>query len=169
MAIDFNSKLTSLSNLLNKNNTNTSTYDISDGLNFRVRRCYSGVQGMSNNIPVLLDDYPVVFIELVTSPEELVAIGNNPKRDVGIEYDIIPVTHFGASTEQRAAESVETAHKELIILTQNIHDLLRNNITLSATVEQSNIESTDWGISIGEPQVYNVASRIRLNTFKYSI
>jgi hypothetical protein len=168
MALDIYGQLTSLTNLLNKNNTNTSSFDVSDGLNKRVQRCFKGTAGLSSDIPTLLDDYPILCVELVTTPEELVSIGNNPKRDVEINYDIIPITHYGASTELTAPQNVEVSHKELINLTSNIHDLIRNNITLSGTVERMEIEGTDWGVSIGEPTVYNQASRIRVKIFKYS-
>jgi hypothetical protein len=168
MAIDIYSQLTSLTNLLSKNNTNTSSYDISKDMNIRVKRCFQGADGLHSQLPIQVDDYPVIFIELITQPEGLVQISNSPKRDVDIEFNIIPVTHYGASSQIVAPESVEAAHKELIILNRNIQNLLRNKITLSSTVNQSNIEGTAFGTSIREPQTYNVSSIIRLEAKKYS-
>jgi len=163
LALDLTSQLTSLVNLLDENNTTTSTYNISASLSSsKVKTVYKGVAGMHESFPVPATMYPCVFVELVSKSEELNEIGRSARRWVDMTFDIIPVTNYGMgqSGVDRTASDVE-----IIQLTQNIEALIRANITLSSTVDIAEIRDTDYSVRLSN-DTYNAVSRIRLSCKK---
>lgn len=160
MALDVIAKLESIKNLLRKNNTNTSTLDISDGLDDDRRVCgfYKGVNGLHEHLPVPKNQYPAVFVEADTQVEDFAQIGNACKqRDVELVVSIVSVTMY------EAPAYAEEADIEAIRLAQNIHALIRANITLSQTVDHSNITSVEYSTVLRE-DTYNNVIRTQLNT-----
>lgn len=169
MALDLVSLVDSLENLLNKNNTITSDYDISENLNTRVQKFYSGTDGLHDKSPVPINLYPVVFIELVNKVEEISQLGNSSaKRNMEINFNIVPVIYYGAGSEMEFVEGRIKANQEVLYLSQNIESLIRNNITLSNTVDWVNIENTEYSISLNENATYNMVSKINCKAFKLS-
>ena len=154
------SLLTSMENLVNKNNTTTSSYDISSSLITRVQTIYKGVQGFSENIPIPNHLYPAVIVEMANKAEEFVFIGNSAKRDMEITFSIVPIIHYGAGT----TGGLENSDMELIQLTQNIENMLRQNISASGTVESLEITSTDFSNIIRSTDTYNSVARINVLT-----
>jgi len=164
MAVDLTSILGSLENLLHKNNTVSSSSDISNSLNKRVQVFYKGSRGMSNKQPVPKTLYPCVFVELGNKTEEFITVGNNAKRDMNIEFDIVPVVDYGIGT----FDSRENSDIELIKLSQNIESLIRANITLSSTVHQALIINSTYDVELKADDTYISVSRITLLTKLYN-
>jgi len=154
------SLLTSIENLVDKNNTITSSYDISSTLQTRVQSIHKGVRGISESIPIPTHLYPAVIVEIDTKVEEFIVVGNSAKRDLDIVFGIVPIIHYGAGT----AEGRENSDMELILLTQNIENMLRQYISASATVESLEIQSTDYSNVLRSPDIYNSVSRINILT-----
>lgn len=168
MALDITSIMDSIKNLLEKNNTITSSYNISNGLNGKVKSFYSGIQGMSENTPVALSLYPAVFVELSRKVENYERLGSPNRRDADIEMNIIPITNYGAGTSSQS-KSRMNADYECINLTQNIEELIRNKITLSNTVSWV-LTNTDYNYRTQNVEnTYNCVSRIFLDIKKKNI
>ena len=161
MAWDAKTFLTSIENLLIKNNTSTATYDISSALHARVKTFYKGASKMYIDFPVPQTLYPCIFTELKSKTEEYRVIRrpSNAQRDLSVQVDIIPVCSYGAGM----VDARENASLECLQLTQNIEDILRNNITLSiSSVHMSNIVNTEYGVKI-KNEYYNSLAIISLN------
>lgn len=156
MAVDVLDIKNSLKNLLTENNTNTSDYDVSESLQRRVKKISSA---SSKQTPVLKIDYPVIFVELKRTSDAHTELGNTARRDTTIEIDLVPVIDYGMGT----TEGNENSNDECIQLTQNIMYLLRNNITLSNTVDHCLIDSVEYAIDEG---TYNSQARISLTIKK---
>ncbi|MHA1866629.1 MAG: hypothetical protein ACTSXD_01025 [Candidatus Heimdallarchaeaceae archaeon] len=150
---DINSLSDSIVNLLDKNNTTTSSYDISDGLAIRVKQIK---KGYSKATPIPIQLYPTVFVELQTKKEEFSQLGKSSRRKVNIVYDIVPVVYY---------KGREESDEQLLLLVQNIENLLRNKIDLSATVDFSVIEATDFDV-IYRDDIWNSVAKITLNIEK---
>jgi len=160
------SLLESFKNLLNKNNTVTSSYDISESLNERVKKIYKGVEGMHRTLPVPVSRYPVVFVEIASKPEEFVELGNSARRDIEFNFQLVGITNYGiGSLDEGTAR--ENSDNEVIQLTQNIETLLRNKITLSNTVDYCAISDVDYSADVSE-KTYNSIAIINVMAKKLS-
>ena len=159
-------QLESLTNLLDKNNTCTSDYDISDGLVERVQRIISGKDGLHEALPMADVYKPIVFVELGHKSETFSQIGNSARRYIDIDYSIVIYTNYGMLSDYYGNSRVNS-DKENLILTQNIENLLRHHITLSNTVDQSLIEGTEFSTESQEESFISV-STINLITKKLS-
>jgi hypothetical protein len=145
---------TTILDLLKNNNTNTSSYNISNGLEKKVCKI-SGSNAEKQ--PVLNIHYPAVFVEVKAESDEHYLMGNTSNRQVEIEIDIVPVVDHGVSRDNAR----ESSDDELIKVTQNIQDLLRNNIKLNNTVDECIIASTNYEAEYDE-DTYNSQARIAL-------
>jgi hypothetical protein len=144
----------SLLNLLNKNNTVTSSYDISAGIYSRIQQI-TGAN--SEKQPVLNINYPAVFVEVKKDRDKIVQLGMTARRNVEIDIDIVPVIDYGIAIENAREES----DNELVRLSDNIKNLIRNYITLSTTVDSMEIAETTYDAKYSD-NVYNANSRISL-------
>jgi len=162
MALDLVTKLTSWENLMHKNNTTTSGNDISSGLNERVQSFLKGIDGMHSRVPLPNTMYPVIFTELVTTPELFAQIGNSANRNVTINFNYVAVIDYGLGSEANAGEGMENSDLELIKLTQNMTALLRQKITLSSTVDDSNIDNVLYDTIVREPKIHNGVATINM-------
>lgn len=156
MTVDALSIKNSLQNLIEKNNTNTSSYDLSYGLDNRVQMICGGSSG---RVPTLNIEYPAVFIELAGVSDSHVELGMSSRRDVDLDFNIIAITDYGMAVDTKG----ESTDNEVIQLAQNIEELLRNNIRLSSTVDSCLINSTDF---VTEEGTYNARSRTSLTAKK---
>lgn len=154
------SLLTSMENLIIKNNTTTSSYDISSSLNTRVQSIYKGVRGFSETVPIPKNLYPAVCVEIDNKVEEFFVVGNTARRDLDIVFNIVSIVHYGAGI----LGGLETSDMESLQLTQNIENMLRQNISASGTVESLEIQSTDFSNIIKTPDTYNSVSKINILT-----
>ena len=111
-------------NLIDKNNTETSSYNISDNLNERVTQV---INNYHENYPVPDPLYPIIFVELKNKGENFSHIGNTAKRDMIINFDIVGVVDYGIGVGR------EYSDIEMITLSQNLEMLFRNHSRLSAT------------------------------------
>jgi len=142
----------SVKNLINKNNTNTSSYDISDGLEERVKFITSA---NSAKQPVLNIDYPAIFVELKNYSGEHVELGMSARRNIEAQIDIVPVVHYGMGLEDASEESDD----ECALLVENIKELFNNNIKVSSTVDRCLVSGIEYDIDEG---TYNSQARINL-------
>jgi hypothetical protein len=156
MALNVVSFKNSLSNLLVKNNTTTSSYDISASMTKRFQTIVA--QYSKAPIPNIL--YPAAFVEIVRQAEQFETSGSGAKRLVSIYADSVAVTDYGIGQYDGRAKS-ET---EMFYAAQNIEALIRAYPKLSQTslVMQTNIESVDYGI-VESNDTWNCAARIGLN------
>ncbi|MDY6888137.1 MAG: hypothetical protein SVV88_10955 [Pseudomonadota bacterium] len=164
MALSLINTLASVQNLFAKNNTITSSYDISADLQNRVSKIYQGTQGMNQDFPMIETFFPAIFIEIDTKLEEISQLGKSARRDVEMSFDIVLMTYYGMGSGDEGVGR-ENASKELLYLAQNVESLLRNKITLSGTVDWSIIESTDYSSVVGDA-TYNSAGIIKLKAQK---
>lgn len=155
-------KLTAFENLLHKNNTTTSGDDISANLNKRIKYFFKGVDGFSTRAPIANTMYPVVFTELMTAPEEIAQMGASAKRNITVDWKYVVVTNYGAGSDIKACESMENADLEVIQAVQDITVLLRQRITMSSTMDDSNIENITYGTIIRAPKTFNAVATIEM-------
>lgn len=167
MSLDVVSLLGSIENLLIKNNTNTADntttgYYISTDLQKKIQAFYKGVQGLHEVKPVNQLQYPCVFVEIDSQPEEFAQIGNSARRNIDINFDIVPVTMVAQPA------GAEAADQEVIQLAQNIQALIRKNVEWSSTVKHCNITNTEYSVISKSPDTYNNVARITINVRKLS-
>jgi hypothetical protein len=151
MAVNILSIKNSLKNLIDKNNTNTSSYNVSASMTSKVAYITGG---NSKRQPVLNINYPAIFVELASTVDDHITMGMTARRETEAEFNIVAVTDYGQGT----GEDGEEIDNEMIQLTQNIHNLLRNYITLSNTVDSCLITGTNYITDEG----YNARSEIQL-------
>jgi hypothetical protein len=149
-----------MENLIIKNNTTTSSYDISASLNKRVQSIYKGVRGFSEVKPIPINLYPAVCVEIDNKIEEFIVVGNSASRDLEINFSIVPIVHYGAGIQG----GLDVSDTEIIRLTQNIENMLRQNISASGTVESLEIINTDFATVLKSTDTYNSVSRINVLT-----
>jgi len=148
--------LGSVENLIIKNNTITSDYDISEELQKRVKKVHKGVAGMHETFPILKSLQPVVFVEIESTSDNISQLGNSAKRNVELNFNIVSVVNYGLSVASEG-ESREKLSLESIRLSQNIETLLRNHITISNTVDWCRIESVIYSTNIEETAYQNIS------------
>jgi len=154
MAVDVTIIKAAVKTLLTENNTTTSGNYISDGLEKRVQMI-SGATATKQ--PVMLFEYPAVFVEMKSSSDDWTQLGDSSRRNAEINIDVVSVVDFGVGREDAREESDD----ELVILTQNIQDLFRNKITLSSTVDSCIVTDINYEAEYAE-DTYNSMSRMNL-------
>lgn len=148
--------LNSIKNLTEKNNTTTSSTDISGNLNKRVCTFLAGVNNFSAIAPIATTSYPALSIEMNNKDQAFGLIGNTAKREQKINFSIVCITQYNAN-------DIETAAQESIYLADNIEELFRNKVVLSQTsiVLKANAVSTEYGFRMDE-SYKNYASKITI-------
>lgn len=121
--------------ILSDNNTSTATNDLSANLQSRVKQIIAATPTR----PIGNDEYPAILVYPLDKQEEMTSVGRNVLRDITINWRIAAVTYL--------ADSSTAAHTECLILSDNIETILRNYIDLSQTVQESNIERTEWSFA----------------------
>jgi hypothetical protein len=159
MSLNVLSILSTTANLLEKEK---------DTVNLNLNKKYSnvviGVDGLHQSYPVPKSLYPVIFVEAVSKSEAFSCLGNYSERDAELSVNIIPVTEYGIGIDS----SREHAANEILQITQNIENIIRDHVALSSTVESCNIESTTYGTQLRE-DTWNHVSIINLKIFKRAI
>jgi len=154
MSVDVNTIRTTLGNLILKNNTTTSSTDISTGLTKRVQRVITGY----SKIPIPNIVYPVIFVELKSDTAAFDLIGSAANRKNVITFDIISIVDSGfGQTSGRDISDVQ-----MLKLTDNIKTLLDAYPKLSST-SISYAVRTNTEYDIGQNDTYNSISKITLN------
>ena len=148
--------LGSIENLIIKNNTATSDYDVSDGLQNRVKKTHKGVSGMHETFPVVKSQQPVVFIEIDSTSDNISQIGNSARRNVELNFNIVSIMDYGMGVSLEG-ESREKLSLESIRLSQNIETLFRNNITISNTVDWCRVEAVTYSTNIEDTAYQNIS------------
>lgn len=145
----------SLQNLIHKNNTTTSSLDISSNLVNRVKSVTAGFhQGKS--IPNTL--YPCVFVEPKRKEDEFNELGTTARRNMKLNYDIIAITNYGLGLPNGRKE----ADDEMLQLSTNIEKLFRNYPRLSITsVMHAIVTSAEYDI-VESNETYNSMAKIGL-------
>lgn len=156
MAFNIVGILSTTANLLEKNNSTASTYDISSGLNTRVKTFKRGVEGMHEKYAVAKTMYPAIFVELSRKREQFDTLGRVSNRTIDISVDIVCVTDYGAGIGREVSDT------EIITLSQNVEELIRNFPKLSSTsVLMTNINESDYSVVL-QDDTYNKVARIGL-------
>jgi hypothetical protein len=146
----------SLQNLIVKNNTNTSSYYLSSSITSKVVT----ISGASaERVPVLNINYPAIFIELDSLTDNHVEMGMSSRRDVELGFKITCVNH----EETIAINNAEDVDNDMIQLTYNLHNLLRNSIKVSNTVDSCLVTGTEY---ITDEGTYNARSVTTLTVRK---
>ena len=153
MSLNVATVKTNLINLLTNNNTTTSG-GISENLYKKVQTIRGGY---AEKVPTTIYQYPAVFVEILRLSDNFSILGSSDRRNVELEIDIVPIVHFGIGQENASNESDD----ELLILTNNILELIRDNISLSNTVDSMEINETTYQAEY-ENDTYNSMARINL-------
>ena len=154
MAVNAGTIKAAVKNLITKNNTVTSSYYVSDGLEQTVQ-FISGASSVKK--PVMTFEYPAVFVELKSSLDDWTSLGNTARRNTDINIDVVCVVDWGITQENAREESDD----ELILLTENIKDLFRNHITISSTADSCLVTDINYEAEYAE-DTYNSQSRMNL-------
>ena len=157
MAFDILTFTDSLANLIDKNNTTTSSYNVSLSLTSKVVRVRTGYH---RDKPIPNTDYPCIWVEPKRSSNEFNTTGRTALRDITLDYEIIAITNYGMGLE----DGRERADREMLKLSSNLEILLRNYPRLSTTsqVMSSLISDVEYGV-IESNETYNSMARLNLN------
>jgi hypothetical protein len=145
-------------NLVDKNNTTTSSYDVSASLKARVVK---STVGYHKSKPIPNTNFPCVWVEPRHVGNEYVTIGRSALRDITVDMDIFAITNAGLGL----ANGRETADREMLQLSTNIETMLRNYPQLSATSYVMSAVITDVTYDVTEANdTYNSIAHIELQT-----
>ena len=156
MAFDILTFSDAIKNLLDENNTSTSSYDISLSLTAKV----AGVTvGYHKDKPMPLTNYPCVWVEPKREENEFNTTGRYALRDITLDYDIVAITQMGPGYE----DGRERADREMLKLSANLEKMFRNYPRLSTTsqVMSSKITNVEYG-SIDYNETYNSMAKLNL-------
>lgn len=153
----------SIRNLFNKNNTTTSSYNISNGMSTTVQNIFTAFH---KSKPLADYQYPAIFVEPSGKSENHDTIGNTGKRNMEISFDIVSIVQYGLGQENGG----ELSDRQLILLTDNLEYLLRNHTRLSSTsyVLNHSAQATEYAIEEYN-DTYNSISKISLQIQARSI
>ncbi len=145
----------SVKNLVHKNNTTTSGFDISAGLLKRVSKI---TMGYHEDKPVANISYPAVWVEPKRKAEMFTVLGPNAMRTMTADFDIIGIVDSGLG----AFDGREQSDGEMLKLGANLETLFRNYIDLSNTTQgiRAMVTSSEYDI-VESNDTYN--SIVKLN------
>lgn len=159
MAVNIYSIRDSIKNLMDKNNTSTSGYYISSGLDIPIQAIYAGYAKAP--IPNIL--YPCIFVELKNKTREFGQLGRSSNRKNEIKFDIVSINQSGFGQ----IPGRDVSDQQMIKITDKLETLFDNYPTLSNTCEQCLITDVDYDIEFSN-DTYNSVSRISLLVTKFS-
>lgn len=148
----------SVANLLSKNNTTTSSYDISTSLNVRVKNVILGYRKVGE----LQIEYPAIWVELKSDSEDFAQLGKSSRRNIIVSFDVVSEVSYGMGNY----DGRELSDTESITLAQNIKNLYRNFITLSNTVDSLIVIGTEYDQDNGITDTWNSSARVSLQIKK---
>lgn len=145
-------------NLIDKNNTNTSSFDIGGDIYKQPQNIKAAYHDNKTTKNI---DYPFIWVELRNKVDELVLMGtaNKSKRNSTVDFDITCIVQTGVG--QTGGKDI--SDDNMIKLANNVENLLRNFPQLSATslVTQSVITGTEYDVTEAE-DFYNSIATIAL-------
>ena len=148
----------SVRNLVNKNNTITSDYDISEGLSKRIRKVFLGYHEKK---PIINELYPAVWVAPKTKNEDFDSLGNaSAKRDMTLQFEVTGIVQQGLGE----IDGREVSDEQMMKLSANLDTLFRNYIRLSNTssVVSSLVETTEYDV-IESEDTWNSITKLNLN------
>jgi hypothetical protein len=128
MSLNIASVTSLVINLLDKNNTTTSSFDVSSSLAVRVQ--IVGI-GEPEVIPIPSTQYPAILVNAESQSEDWSQLGATARRLVTINFQVVPITYAGLG--QMGESARENSYIELYQLTSNIENVFRNKPDLSGT------------------------------------
>lgn len=148
----------SVVNLLSKNNTTTSAYDISSGLTTRVKLVRRGKYDIT---PIPNTQYPCIFVRVRSKDTDVFEhLGNcNHKRDQYANVEITPIVQMGSNVYSEV---------EMYKLTSNIEALIRAKVSLSSTVNDALITGVDYDSVAVSDEFHNVFAVVNVRAHKLS-
>ena len=162
MSLNVLTMIDGIKSYLAENNTTTSSNDISSGLQNRVVSIIKGYGDMSMEYPLMENEYPAIFIELVRDEEKLITLGKSSMRDIDFKVNIVPITDYGMGIGR------ERSIQENMILCTNVKNLLRlNHGRMSDVADWSVLEETRYGLKYSN-DTWNVVSSIGMKVHKRS-
>ena len=159
MAFDVTETREAIRNLIEKNNTITSSFDVSANLNTRIKNVF---KGFAKDKPIPNNQYPVVWVELKNDLEDSIAIGRRSSRDISMSFNIKCVVNYGFGV----FDGRETSDDEMYQLATNIKTLFRNNIKVSNTVEWAKVDDTEYDVIEHAEKTWNSIADVSLLVFK---
>ena len=126
--IEYRNILTSITDVLAANTGGTLDASLTTAVRLISR-------GDPNNKPVQIDQYPAIFVQLISKDEDFAQIGQQ-KKDMTINFDIFGLVQF--------SDGSDDSDLEVQNLARNIESILRTNIRLSQTVLWCNPNSTQF-------------------------
>lgn len=161
MSLDLHSIRASVTNFISKNNTTTSSYNVSSGLSKKL----TGVIAGYHKSPRQNINLPYIWVELKRDREAFDSVGQRARRKVVIEFDIIGEVNTGLGQYSGRGAS----DTEMIKLAQNVKNLLRSNPTLSSTAYNCLVTDTEYDLKLGANDTYDSIFRISLECEQYSL
>lgn len=157
--LDLSSLTSIVVNMIEKNNTTTSSFDLSNGLAKRVQKI--GI-GEADIVPILTTQYPAVLVYLESQEEDWASLGTTARREIDLNYVITPITYYGMG--QAGDQAGELSYQELYKLTGRIEGIFRNHPDMSSTsgVMECRCSSVQYGKIKGD-NYYCQTAKIKLN------
>lgn len=155
MAFGIYSFTSKIVNIFSDNNATGTTYYLGNGLASPIKQIELRYY---ENKPQINTMFPAIFISPKSKTDEFSHIGNNAKRKMKIQVDIVGIVQDGYGQINGRAKS----DQNMLLLSRNIENLLRNKITLSQTVvTQSLIQNIEYD-AIDYTDTYNSICKFSL-------
>jgi len=140
MAFNYSSKVTALYNAINNANTTTCSYDISTGLDERIKKIAIADPAVVN---LRNYEFPAIFIKIENKSEEFEGIGGTGSarelKSADVTYQVVGLYKKYGSTSTNDALLTD-----IYKLADNIETSIREEYTLSGTAAWCQPESTDF-------------------------
>ncbi len=146
----------SLKNLIHKNNTTTSSNDVSGTLKNRIQKITVGYH-KGKAIPTI--NYPCIWVEPASMVNDFSEIGSSVNRNMTLDFDIVAITNEGLGYDNGR----ETSDNEMLQLETNLEKLFRNYPRLSITSQVQSSLITGVMFDVAESNdTYNSMAKLRL-------
>lgn len=129
MALDIDTVLNAVIQVL-KDNTTTMASSLTTASDIKKIQA-----GDARSIPIPIDQYPTVMVQLMREEEEFAQIGQRNNLHT-LTFSIVPLVYEGSSALN--------SDKDVRTIAKNIKAVLKSNITLSATAISSLPRTVDY-------------------------
>jgi hypothetical protein len=157
--MNYNSILDSIANLISKNNTTTSSYNISLSMTSKVLTIKSS--SIKNPIPNVI--LPAIIIDIENNKSEFQSLGSGAIKKHIFNVSIYGIVDYGMGQPQGR----DLSDAEMMILAGNVEKLFNYYIGISGTVDYSNITNVDYDVEMGN-DTWNSGFKINLECTKWS-
>lgn len=159
--MNYESFLDSVHNLIAKNNTTTSTYNVSNSLTSSFAAIYKGIDGSATKYPIININYPCVYVEMKSADRDFSELGRQSRRSINGDVDVYVMFASGAGTP----EGRYTADKQVLKALENIEKLFDNFISASGACDWINIVRAETAI-VQNQDTWNSVGKLSMKFFK---